>query len=59
MRLQPGHGSRHAGVAAITSVAPAVAVALSESSGTVTVFHDGQPVLELEAAQCGCPKSKD
>lgn len=51
VRLKPGAGSRHAAAAAITSVAPATAVVLSESSGTVTVFHEGLPVLELETAQ--------
>ena len=51
VRLKPGAGSRHAAGAAISSVAPAVAVVLSESSGSVTVFHEGVAVLELETAQ--------
>jgi len=58
VRLQPGQGSRHAAAAAITSVAPAVAVVLSESSGTVTVFHDGQMVLQLETAQRSGQRSR-
>lgn len=47
-RLQPGLGARHAAAAGITRVTDAIAFAISESSGTVTIFDNGKPVLELE-----------
>ena len=47
-RLAPGLGARHAGAAAITAQTTALAVVISSSSGTVTVFRNGQAVLELE-----------
>ena len=47
-RLAPGLGARHAGAAAITAQTSAFAVVVSSSSGTVTVFRNGQTVLELE-----------
>jgi len=48
IRLRPGLGARHAAAQSITSVTDAIAFAISASSGTVTVFHDGRPILELE-----------
>lgn len=48
VRLEPGFGSRHAAAASITAHTNSVAVVISESSGSVTVFHDGQAILELE-----------
>jgi DNA integrity scanning protein DisA with diadenylate cyclase activity len=47
-RLREGLGARHAAAAAITAATPAVAVVVSESSGDVTVFHEGQAILELD-----------
>jgi diadenylate cyclase len=47
-RLREGLGARHAAAAAITAATPAVAVVVSESSGDVTVFHEGHAILELE-----------
>ena len=47
-RLREGLGARHAAAAAITAATPAVAVVVSESSGDVTVFHEGQAILKLE-----------
>ena len=49
--LAPGLGARHTAAAAITASTPATAVVVSESSGTVTVFHDGRSILELEKPQ--------
>ena len=49
VRLPRGLGARHAAAAGITAVSDAIAIALSESSGTVTVFHGGEMVLKLEA----------
>lgn len=48
VRLQPGLGARHAAAQSITSVTDAIAFAISASSGTVTVFHEGRSILELE-----------
>jgi DNA integrity scanning protein DisA with diadenylate cyclase activity len=50
-KLAPGLGARHTAAAAITASTPATSVVVSESSGTVTVFHDGQTILELEKPQ--------
>ena len=47
-RLRPGLGARHAAALSITAVTDAIAFAVSSSSGTVTVFHEGIPILELE-----------
>jgi DNA integrity scanning protein DisA with diadenylate cyclase activity len=47
-RLSPGLGSRHASALAVTTVTDATAVVISSSSGTVSVFDQGQTVLELE-----------
>lgn len=46
--LRSGLGARHAAAQAITTVTTATAVVLSSSSGTVTVFHGGEAILELE-----------
>lgn len=48
IRLGPGLGARHTSAAAITAHTNSVAVVISESSGSVTVFHEGQAILELE-----------
>ena len=45
---RPGWGARHAAAAGMTAVADCVAIVVSESSGAVTVFDDGRPVLELD-----------
>ena len=47
-KLRAGLGARHAAALAITAATDAVAVALSSSSGTVSVFHEGKDILELE-----------
>jgi DNA integrity scanning protein DisA with diadenylate cyclase activity len=46
--LQLGLGARHAAAAAITVGSKAVAITVSQSSGTVRVFKDGAAVLELQ-----------
>jgi len=43
-----GLGARHKAAAAITAETEAIAVVLSASSHTVTVFHGGESILELE-----------
>jgi DNA integrity scanning protein DisA with diadenylate cyclase activity len=46
--IRPGLGARHAAALSVTAVTDAIAIAISASSGTVTVFHEGRPILELE-----------
>jgi DNA integrity scanning protein DisA with diadenylate cyclase activity len=43
-----GLGARHWAAAAITRRTKCVAVAVSETSGTVRIFHDGEVVLRIE-----------
>ncbi|MBN1851545.1 MAG: diadenylate cyclase [Pirellulales bacterium] len=50
VKLPPGLGTRHQAAAAITAHTQALAIALSQSTGTVTVFRHGQIVLRLERA---------
>jgi DNA integrity scanning protein DisA with diadenylate cyclase activity len=54
----PGLGARHAAARSITEVTSALAVVVSSSSGTVSVFHGGQLVLELEKAETRNPVGK-
>ncbi|HEX4129173.1 MAG TPA: diadenylate cyclase [Pirellulales bacterium] len=46
--LSKGLGARHWAAAAISKVTKAVAVAVSESSGTVRIFQNGEVVLRIE-----------
>ena len=48
IRLRKGLGARHAAAAAVTRATDALAFVISESSGTVTLFDNGKPLLELE-----------
>jgi diadenylate cyclase len=48
--LPSGWGARHTTAAAITSHTRATAVTVSQSTGTVTVFHQGEPAMVLERA---------
>jgi DNA integrity scanning protein DisA with diadenylate cyclase activity len=43
-----GLGSRHIAAAGITSITLAIAVVLSESSGTVSVFKNGKILVNIE-----------
>lgn len=52
-RLSPGLGARHAAALAMTTVTTAVAVVISASSGTVSVYDGGETVLELERVPPG------
>lgn len=45
--LQGGLGARHAAALGVTAVTQAVAVAISESTRTVSLFRGGERVLEL------------
>jgi DNA integrity scanning protein DisA with diadenylate cyclase activity len=46
--LSKGLGARHWAAASISKTTDAVAVTVSESSGTVRIFHDGEVVLRIE-----------
>ncbi len=46
--LPRGLGTRHNAAAGITAATKAVAVTVSESTGTVTVFRDGKILMEVE-----------
>lgn len=48
--LPGGLGARHQAAAAITTETQAIAVTVSQSTGTVTLFQDGSVVLTLERA---------
>ena len=49
VKLQSGLGGRHLAAAAITKVAPAIGVVVSESGGTIRVFVGGELVAHLRA----------
>jgi DNA integrity scanning protein DisA with diadenylate cyclase activity/mannitol/fructose-specific phosphotransferase system IIA component (Ntr-type) len=49
-RLPSGLGTRHQAAAAVTAQTQAMAIAVSQSTGNVTVFRHGQIVLKLERA---------
>lgn len=57
-KLPPGLGARHHAAAAITSVSQSVAITVSQSTGTVTIFRDGKIVTELEKLRAGVPDRK-
>jgi DNA integrity scanning protein DisA with diadenylate cyclase activity len=46
--LSKGLGARHWAAAAITRVTKSVAVAVSESNGTVRIFQNGEVILRIE-----------
>ena len=49
VELQSGLGGRHLSAAAITKAAPAIAVVVSESGGTVRVFVGGKMATRIKA----------
>lgn len=48
LTLSKGLGARHWAAASITKATKAVAIAVSESTGTVRIFRDGRVVLRIE-----------
>ncbi len=48
VELPLGLGARHAAAAAVTVDTRAISISVSQSSGTVRVFKNGDPVLELQ-----------
>jgi DNA integrity scanning protein DisA with diadenylate cyclase activity len=51
--LSSGLGTRHAAAAAITASTKAVAICISHSTGTVTVFKSGEMIAEIHKAANG------
>lgn len=54
--LRRGFGARHTAAMAVTAATESVALVISESSGTVTVFHKGYILLELEKPDATPPR---
>lgn len=46
--LRSGLGARHAAAASISATTDATAIVISESSGSIVVYHAGSAILELE-----------
>lgn len=53
LTLSKGLGSRHWSAAAMSKRAKAIAIAVSESTGTVRIFQDGYVVLRIEPLDRG------
>ncbi|MDR3182091.1 MAG: DNA integrity scanning protein DisA nucleotide-binding domain protein [Planctomycetaceae bacterium] len=51
LSLSPGLGARHFAAAAISRATSAIAVAISQSSGTVRIFRNGEVALRVESRQ--------
>jgi hypothetical protein len=49
--LSMGLGTRHAAAAAISKSTRAIAITVSQSSGAVRLFQNGEVVLRIEALQ--------
>ena len=51
LSLSPGLGARHWTAAAISRMTSAIAVTVSQSSGTVRIFQNGEVALRIESRQ--------
>jgi DNA integrity scanning protein DisA with diadenylate cyclase activity len=51
LSLSPGLGARHWAAAAISRMTSAIAVAVSQSTGTVRIFQNGEVALRVESRQ--------
>lgn len=51
--LRSGLGARHEAAAAITSVTDAIAIVLSQSTATITIFNSGRIMTEIEKLRSG------
>ena len=49
--LPPGLGTRHMAAAGISEVSAATSFAISESTGTVSIFKDGKIFLQIGKSQ--------
>ena len=52
-QLRAGLGTRHEAAAAITAVTDAVAICLSQSTSTITIFNSGRVMTEIEKIRGG------
>ncbi|HVJ79905.1 MAG TPA: diadenylate cyclase [Planctomycetia bacterium] len=57
--LRSGLGARHEAAAAITAVTDAVAISLSQSTGTLTIYNSGRAMTEIERARGKAPGDAD
>jgi DNA integrity scanning protein DisA with diadenylate cyclase activity len=53
IRVKRGLGARHVAAAAVTKATNALAAVLSESSGSITLFHRGRALFEIERPRSG------
>jgi len=53
--LPQGLGARHQAASAITSLSESIAITVSESTGTVTIFRHGQIITEIQRPYRGRP----
>ncbi|MDR0522656.1 MAG: diadenylate cyclase [Planctomycetaceae bacterium] len=51
LSLSPGLGARHWAAAAISRMTSAIAITVSQSSGTVRIFQNGEVALRVESRQ--------
>jgi DNA integrity scanning protein DisA with diadenylate cyclase activity len=51
LSLSPGLGARHWAAAAISRMTSAIAITISQSSGTVRIFQNGEVALRVESRQ--------
>ena len=56
--LPRGLGTRHHAAAAITAITDSIAVTVSESTGSVTIFRAGRIVTEIQKPRSSSQKSK-
>jgi len=56
--LPAGLGARHHAAAAVTAVTDAVAVTVSESTGTVTIFRTGRILTEIQKPRSAAEKHR-
>ena len=50
VKVPDGLGARHTAAAAISAKTTSISLVVSESSGTVTVFAAGSPILQIHRA---------
>jgi DNA integrity scanning protein DisA with diadenylate cyclase activity len=51
LSLSPGLGTRHWAAAAISRMTSAIAITVSQSSGTIRIFQNGEVALRIESRQ--------
>jgi DNA integrity scanning protein DisA with diadenylate cyclase activity len=51
LSLSPGLGARHWTAAAVSRMTSAIAITVSQSTGTVRIFQNGEVALRIESRQ--------